>query len=93
MVFCDFYPVGDTQFDELRDAIDRLHLNDASFNYQPTSSEALGFGFRCGFLGMLHMDIIQERPGNWRGKRRDRPDRPHRHLRNPHERRHGPPDH
>ncbi|MCC7191397.1 MAG: elongation factor 4 [Phycisphaeraceae bacterium] len=61
MVFCDFYPIGDTQFDELRDAIDRLHLNDASFSYAPTSSEALGFGFRCGFLGMLHMDIIQER--------------------------------
>jgi GTP-binding protein LepA len=61
MVFCDFYPIGDTQFDELRDAIDRLHLNDASFSYTPTSSEALGFGFRCGFLGMLHMDIIQER--------------------------------
>ncbi len=61
MVFCDFYPVGDTQFDDLRDAIDRLHLNDASFSYAPTSSEALGFGFRCGFLGMLHMDIIQER--------------------------------
>jgi len=61
MVFCDFYPSGDTQFDELRDAIDRLHLNDASFTFEPTSSDALGFGFRCGFLGMLHMDIIQER--------------------------------
>ena len=61
MVFCDFYPSGDTDFAELRDAIDRLHLNDASFSYQPTSSEALGFGFRCGFLGMLHMEIIQER--------------------------------
>ena len=61
MVFCDFYPSGATQFDELRDAITRLHINDASFTYQPTTSEALGFGFRCGFLGMLHMDIIQER--------------------------------
>ena len=61
MVFCDFYPTGDTQFDQLRDAIDRLHLNDASFTYAPQSSEALGFGFRCGFLGMLHMDIVQER--------------------------------
>ncbi len=61
MVFCDFYPSGDTEFDELRDAISRLHINDASFTFQPTSSEALGFGFRCGFLGMLHMDIIQER--------------------------------
>ena len=61
MVFCDFYPSGDTQFDELRDAIERLHLNDAAFTFAPQSSEALGFGFRCGFLGMLHMDIIQER--------------------------------
>jgi GTP-binding protein LepA len=61
MVFCDFYPSGDTEFEELRDAISRLHLNDASFTYEPTSSDALGFGFRCGFLGMLHMDIIQER--------------------------------
>ena len=61
MVFCDFYPTGATHFDDLRDAITRLHLNDASFTYQPTTSEALGFGFRCGFLGMLHMDIIQER--------------------------------
>jgi GTP-binding protein LepA len=61
MVFCDFYPSGETQFDELREAISRLHVNDASFTYEPTSSEALGSGFRCGFLGMLHMDIIQER--------------------------------
>ncbi len=61
MVYCDFYPAGDTQFDQLRDAIDRLHLNDASFTFAPHASEALGFGFRCGFLGMLHMDIIQER--------------------------------
>ncbi len=61
MVFCDFYPAGETQFDELRDAVDRLHINDASFTFAPQSSEALGFGFRCGFLGMLHMDIIQER--------------------------------
>ncbi|MFW6032782.1 MAG: translation elongation factor 4 [Phycisphaeraceae bacterium] len=61
MVFCDFYPTGDTHFDDLRDAIDRLHLNDASFTYEPATSDALGFGFRCGFLGMLHMDIVQER--------------------------------
>ena len=61
MVFCDFYPAGDTQFDQLRDAIARLHLNDASFTFAPQSSDALGFGFRCGFLGMLHMEIIQER--------------------------------
>ncbi|WP_428388121.1 translation elongation factor 4 [Mucisphaera sp.] len=61
MVYCDFYASGDTQFDELREAIAKLHVNDASFTFEPTSSEALGSGFRCGFLGMLHMDIIQER--------------------------------
>ncbi len=61
MVYCDFYPSGDTEFDELREAVARLHINDASYTYEPTSSEALGSGFRCGFLGMLHMDIIQER--------------------------------
>jgi GTP-binding protein LepA len=61
MVFCDFYPAGDTQFEVLRDAIERLRLNDASFTFQPNHSDALGFGFRCGFLGMLHMEIIQER--------------------------------
>ncbi len=61
MVFCDFYPAGDTQFEQLRDAFDRLHLNDASFTYAPQNSEALGFGYRCGFLGMLHIEIIQER--------------------------------
>ena len=61
MVFCDFYPAGDTQFDDLRDAMERLHLNDVSFSFAPQASEALGFGFRCGFLGMLHMEIIQER--------------------------------
>ncbi|MGH7179709.1 MAG: translation elongation factor 4, partial [Tepidisphaeraceae bacterium] len=61
MVFCDFYPGGKTQYEELRDAMDRLQLNDSSFTYQPESSDALGFGFRCGFLGLLHMEIIQER--------------------------------
>ncbi|QNN24774.1 elongation factor 4 [Planctomycetales bacterium ZRK34] len=61
VVFCDFYPTGGTHYDDLRKAIDRLHLNDASFVYAPESNEALGFGFRCGFLGLLHMDIIQER--------------------------------
>ena len=61
MVFCDFYPGGTTQYDELRDAMDRLQLNDSSFTFAPESSDALGFGFRCGFLGLLHMEIIQER--------------------------------
>jgi len=61
MVYCDFYPGGRTQYDELRDAMDRLQLNDSSFTFLPESSDALGFGFRCGFLGLLHMEIIQER--------------------------------
>ena len=61
VVYCDFYPTGDSDFDELRKAIEKLHLNDASFTYAPESNDALGFGFRCGFLGLLHMDIIQER--------------------------------
>src|SRR3989440_4472875 len=61
MVYCDFYPGGKTQYDELRDAMDRLQLNDSSFTFQPESSAALGFGFRGGFLGLLHMEIIQER--------------------------------
>jgi GTP-binding protein LepA len=69
MVFCDFYPAtADAEtggrgadFETLRDAVERLSLNDASFTYQVVHSEALGFGFRCGFLGLLHMDIVQER--------------------------------
>ena len=61
VVFCDFYPTGGSDYEDLRKAITRLHLNDASFVYAPESNEALGFGFRCGFLGLLHMDIIQER--------------------------------
>ena len=65
MVFCEFYPSSSgekgAEFEALREAITRLHLNDASFTFEPHHSEALGFGFRCGFLGMLHMDIIQER--------------------------------
>ena len=65
MVFCDFYPAttedGGTHFEELREAMAKLALNDASFTHEPVHSEALGFGFRCGFLGLLHMDIIQER--------------------------------
>ncbi len=61
MVYCDFYPSGSTQYDELRDAMDRLSLNDSSFSFEPENNDALGFGFRCGFLGLLHMEIIQER--------------------------------
>src|SRR4051812_8505522 len=61
MVYCDFYPGGKTQYEELRDAMERLQLNDSSFTFEPESPDALGFGFRCGFLGLLHMEIIQER--------------------------------
>ena len=83
VVFCGLFPATHNQFDDLRTALQKLALNDSSFTFEPETSDALGFGFRCGFLGMLHMEIVQqrlERESNLVA----RADGPERHLRDRH---------